>query len=162
MENLSSSDTKEQTLSEEQAYVPDSPPASVSVVSQSPVSQASSLEVSQALFIPPQDIDPRKALAHKGLIWGLVSVSAFLIYVVSFLTPFLAPPLVLFTGIPICGSSIVAVIAPFVGIVFSLRGLKSTTKRGQAMAGLLLSLVPLIILLCFFGLLAIFAWSNDQ
>lgn len=162
MENRSSSASNEQALSEELSYVPDPPPASVPVVSQSLSSQASSSEVSQALFIPPQDTDPRRETARKGLVWGIVSISAFLIYMASFFAPFLNPSLGAFTGVPICGSLIIAVIAPLIGIVSSLRGLKSTTKRGQAMAGLLLSLVPLIILLSFFGLVAMFVWSNDQ
>src|SRR5260370_30298320 len=161
MENQQSTSTNPQTFIQDLTNITNPQMPSVHTVHHNFTYPALSPEVSQVLLIPAHLNDPRDSTARKGFVMGLIGISAFAVYIASFLVTFLDIGfLSTFIGIPICGAFITAVIAPIFGIIFSIRGFKSPNKKGLAIAGLILSIVPLSILLLFFGLVFMVAWSN--
>lgn len=109
--------------------------------------------------------DPRRSTALRGFVMGLIGVAAFFAYIAIFVSSFFfssVPVWRFISGFAIWGTLITTLVAPIFGLVFSIRGLKSITRKKFAVSGLILSLIPLALLLAVCSLAFLVAWSNLQ
>jgi hypothetical protein len=109
-------------------YMPPSAPMPPNMISNQPTSQAATRV--QPVYVPYPVVvsDDGDSMALNSLIFGIVSAAI--------------------SWIPVCGA--VALLPAILGIVFGGLGLKSQRRRGMAVAGMLLSVIGIVLAFIIF------------
>src|SRR5262249_1704524 len=109
-------------------YAPPAAPMPPDTMADQPASQAAS--TAQPIYVPYPVVvsDDGDSMALSTLIFGIISAAV--------------------GWIPVCG--LVALLPAILGIVFGGLGLKSQRRRGMAVAGMLLSIVGIVLAFIIF------------